>query len=38
MSDLVHNIVALKWKRDASFKRTVDAIPEVAGKRTYMCK
>ena len=31
MSDLVHNFPAWKWKRDASFKRTVDAIPEVVG-------
>ena len=31
MSDLVHNFAARKRKRDASFKRVVDAIPEVAG-------
>ena len=31
MSDLVHNFAAQKRKRDASFKRVVDAIPEVAG-------
>ena len=31
MSDLVHNFAARKRKRDASFKRAVDAIPEVAG-------
>ena len=31
MSDLVHNFIARKRKRDASFKQAVDAIPEVAG-------
>ena len=31
MSDLVHNFAALKWKRDASFKRAINAIPEVTG-------
>ena len=31
MSDLVHNFAARKWKHDASFKRVVDAILEVAG-------
>ena len=31
MSDLVHNFAVEKRKRDASFKRVVDAIPEVAG-------
>ena len=30
MSDLVHNFAAHKRKRDASFKRAIDAIPEVA--------
>ena len=30
MSDLFHNFVARKRKRDASFKKVVDAIPEVA--------
>ena len=30
MSDLVHNFAARKLKRDASFKRVVDVIPEVA--------
>ena len=31
MCDLVHNFVAWKRKRDATFKRVVDAVPEVAG-------
>ena len=31
MSDLVHNFATRKRKRDASFKRVVDAIPEVVG-------
>ena len=31
MSNLVHNFTARKRKRDASFKRVADAIPEVAG-------
>ena len=31
MCDLVHNFAAGKRKSDASFKRAVDAIPEVAG-------
>ena len=31
MSDLVHNFAALKRKRNASFKRVANAIPEVAG-------
>ena len=30
MSDLVHNFATRNWKRDASFKRVADAIPEVA--------
>ena len=30
MSDLVHNFAARKRKSGASFKRAVDAIPEVA--------
>ena len=30
MSDLVHNFAAQKRKRDDSFKRVVDVIPEVA--------
>ena len=31
MCDLVHNFAARKRKHDASFKRAVDAILEVAG-------
>ena len=31
MSNLVHNFAARKQKRDASFKRVVDVVPEVAG-------
>ena len=31
MSNLIHNFAARKRKRDASFKRAVDVIPEVAG-------
>ena len=31
MSDMVHNFAARKWKRNASFKRVVDSILEVAG-------
>ena len=31
MCDLAHNFAARKWKRDASFKRAVDAIPVVVG-------
>ena len=31
MSDLVHNFASQKRKRDGSFKRAVEAIPEVAG-------
>ena len=30
MSDLFHNFVSRKRKRDASFKQVFDAIPEVA--------
>ena len=38
MSDLVHNFVAQKRKRDASFKWVVDVIPEVAGGEGRMCR
>ena len=31
MSNLVHNFAARKRKREANFKRVVEAIPEVAG-------
>ena len=31
MSDLIHNFAARKRKRDASFERSTDTIPEVAG-------
>ena len=31
MPNLIHNFAARKWKRDASFKRPTDAIPEVVG-------